>query len=111
MSGLWPASSNVYPGSNVWRRFILSNPETYPNPEVFDPERFLGENQHLDPGEACFGWGRRSCPGARLAYSTIFICVAMTLATLDVLRYIEDGVESVPKYDVEEGFLRYVLKS
>ena len=86
--------------------FTLSNPETYPDPDVFDPERFLGENQQLDPIEVCFGWGRRSCPGGPLADSTIFICVAMALVTLDVSRCVENGVEWVPKYDAEEGMIR-----
>ena len=95
--------------SHVWCRFILSDPETYPDPEVFNPERFLGEDQQLDPREACFGWGRRSCPGAHLAELSIFICVAMALATLDVSRYIENGVEWVPKYDVKEGIVRWVF--
>ena len=65
----------------------MSDPETYPDQEVFNLERFLGEDQQLNPHEACFGWGRRSCPGAHLAELSIFICVAMALATLDVSRY------------------------
>ncbi|KAG6375607.1 cytochrome P450 [Boletus reticuloceps] len=89
---------------NIW--FILNDPQTYPDPDVFNPERFLGENQQLDPREACFGWGRRSCPGAHLAELSIFICVATALATLDVSRYVENGVESVPRYDVKEGYVR-----
>ena len=87
-------------------RFILSNPETYPDPDVFNPERFLGEEQQPNPREACFGWGKRSCPGAHLAESTIFICVTMALATLDVSRCVENGVELVPRYDVTEGTIR-----
>jgi len=92
--------------ANIW--FALSNPETYPYPDVFDPERFLGENPQLDPVEVCFGWGRRSCPGGLLAESTIFISVAMALVTLDVSRCVENGVEWVPKYDAEEGMIRHV---
>ncbi|KAG6375633.1 cytochrome P450 [Boletus reticuloceps] len=99
---LIPKGSIILP--NMW--FILSDPETYPDPERFDPERFLGEHQQPDPREACFGWGRRACPGERLAESMIFIYVAMALATLEVSRYIENGVEYVPRYEFEEGFLR-----
>ena len=105
-SGLWPVDGGVYPGSNVWCRFILSNPETYPDPDVFDPERFLGQDQQPDPSEACFGWGRRKCPGALLAESMIFIFVAMALATLDVSRCVENGIECVPRHDFEEGIIR-----
>ena len=85
---------------------MLSDPETYPDPDVFNPERFLGEDQQPDPREVCFGLGKRSCPGMYLADSTIFICVAMALATLDVSRCVENGVEVVPQYDVTEGTIR-----
>ena len=87
-------------------RFILSHPETYPDPDVFKPERFLGNDQQPDPRQACFGWGRRSCLGARLAESTIFIYVAMALATMDVSRCVENGVELVPRYEFEEEMIR-----
>lgn len=46
------------------------------------------------------------CSGARLVESVTFIYVAMALATLDVSRYVENGVESVPKYEFEEGIIR-----
>lgn len=90
----------------MFGRFILSDPKTYSDPDVFDPERFLGENPQPDPREACFGWGRRICPGAQLAEVSIFICVAMALATLDISRCVENGIECAPKYDVEEGSIR-----
>ena len=91
-------------------RFILSDPETYPDPEVFNPERFLGDDQQPDPREACFGWGRRVCSGVRLADSIIFTYVATALATLDVSRCVENGVELVPRYEFEEGVLRQVAE-
>ena len=44
-------------------RAILHNPETYPCPEEFRPERFLLHSQLdpnvRDPELACFGFGRR----------------------------------------------------
>ncbi|KAF9237425.1 cytochrome P450 [Melanogaster broomeanus] len=86
---------------NVWQ--VLSNAETYPEPQVFKPERFLGDNVQPDPRNACFGWGRRICPGLHLANVTIFIAVAMSLATLDISRHVENGIEVVPKYEVIEG--------
>ncbi|KAH9887973.1 cytochrome P450 [Cubamyces lactineus] len=46
---------------NVWG--ILHNPEQYPNPEAFDPGRFLKDGRSyegvLDPMTVMFGFGRR----------------------------------------------------
>ena len=45
-------------------RAILHDPNTYPNPELFDPSRFVSDSGELvtstpDPYDACFGYGRR----------------------------------------------------
>lgn len=38
----------------------------YPNPSTFDPNRFLGEDQQMDPNNFVFGFGRRICPGMNI---------------------------------------------
>jgi cytochrome P450 len=88
---------------NIWQ--IMYDAETYPEPKVFRPERFLGDKVQPDPRNVCFGWGRRFCPGTHLADASIFIAVAMSLATLDISRHVEDGVEVVPKYEVVGGLV------
>lgn len=93
---------------NAWCRFMLSDPVTYPDPDVFNPERFLGEVRQPDPRKMCFGWGRRVCSGQRLVESIIFIYIATALATLDISRCVENGVECVPKYEFKEGMIRRV---
>ena len=43
-------------------RFMLNDPEVYPNPSEFNPERFLandGKKSQTDPRTICFGFGRR----------------------------------------------------
>jgi cytochrome P450 len=47
----------------VISRFMCHDPRTYKNPEVFNPERFLGEHPEPDPHTLVFGFGRRVCPG------------------------------------------------
>ncbi|KIJ18483.1 hypothetical protein PAXINDRAFT_128630 [Paxillus involutus ATCC 200175] len=89
--------------ANIWH--MLHDKETYPDPEVFNPERFLGDNVQPDPRNVCFGWGRRVCPGHHLADASIFISVAMSLATLDISRHVEDGIEVVPKHEVINGIV------
>ena len=47
----------------VLRRAILHDPEQYPEPEEFKPERFLKDGELdpsvQDPNSAAFGYGRR----------------------------------------------------
>ncbi|KAJ7708621.1 cytochrome P450 [Mycena metata] len=60
-----PAGSTMV--ANVWA--ILHDPELYPDPFVFDPERFIRPRhsyllQQPDPSAYIWGFGRRKCPGA-----------------------------------------------
>ncbi|ETS86480.1 hypothetical protein PFICI_00308 [Pestalotiopsis fici W106-1] len=78
---------------NSWA--INMNPEYYPRPHVFEPERFIergeknatefrGQASHPSKsGHSSFGWGRRICPGADLAYNSLFIALAKLLWTFD----------------------------
>ncbi|KXN87126.1 O-methylsterigmatocystin oxidoreductase, partial [Leucoagaricus sp. SymC.cos] len=80
-----PKGSVVIP--NVWA--ILQDPETYPNPTHFDPERFLTpsgalNNEIMNPADAIFGFGRRACPGAHMAQSTLYIVAASILHTMSI---------------------------
>ncbi|KAI0347293.1 cytochrome P450 [Trametopsis cervina] len=87
-----PKGTIVIP--NIWK--MLHDPTTYTDPFTFEPARFLpsssgsnknnaqGEPGIMDPRDVCFGFGRRICPGLHLADASLFITIAMTLATLDV---------------------------
>ncbi|KAM5540993.1 hypothetical protein V8D89_005304 [Ganoderma adspersum] len=67
---------------NTWS--ILHDDKVYPNPDTFDPDRFLKNStlnpDVLDPEDVGFGFGRRVCPGRYMAYDTVWITIATILA-------------------------------
>ncbi|KAJ2917369.1 hypothetical protein MD484_g3052, partial [Candolleomyces efflorescens] len=71
---------------NIWH--ILHDPETYPEPDKFNPDRFIKDgkiNQEAtDPALAAFGFGRRICPGRFIALDTLYVLISSTLAMFDV---------------------------
>ncbi|KAK7064159.1 cytochrome p450 [Favolaschia claudopus] len=83
-----PKGTTVLP--NVWA--ILHDPEMYPDPLAFDPERFSPENrknglnQLPDPA---FGFGRRICPGKYLALDTLWIVVATVLTVYEISKEVD----------------------
>jgi len=89
----------LQPGTKVsmsmWQ--LHRNPKTYPSPEKFNPDRWLGpETQSLDKYLVAFGKGPRICLGMPLAYSELYI----TLGTL-FRRYGMLGLSEMRKEDWE----------
>lgn len=88
-----PKGTVVY--GNAWA--ILQDPVQYPDPHIFKPERFLTTHGNLnpdmpDPDIACFGFGRRICPGRSLARNSFFIMAASVLHSYDITPALdEDG--------------------
>ncbi|KAJ7169958.1 cytochrome P450 [Mycena filopes] len=84
-----PKGTTVLP--NVWA--ILHDPEMYPDPLFFNPQRFAPENranglnQIPDPA---FGFGRRLCPGKFLAFDTLWIVVATILTVYNISKEIDE---------------------
>ena len=82
---------------NTWA--INMNEEYYPNPQLFNPARFLsnkddhryvqelkGEKEHPSKsGHSSFGLGRRICPGAELAANSLFIALAKLIWAFDIV--------------------------
>ncbi|KAJ3562503.1 hypothetical protein NP233_g9530 [Leucocoprinus birnbaumii] len=81
-----PKGSIVVPNSYA----MLQDEQTFPEPEKFMPERFIASDGGLrddiiDPEFfVTFGFGRRICPGASIARSTIYITIASLLHLFNV---------------------------
>ncbi|KAI6105130.1 cytochrome P450 [Pisolithus croceorrhizus] len=91
---------------NHWA--ISRDPNVYPNPDKFDPQRWLGSDGRIreDLRFPSFGFGRRICPGQHIANRSIFINAALLLwsfritqdpkAPIDDKGFV-DGVIAHPK--------------
>jgi len=80
-----PRGSLIMP--NSWQ--CLHDPVRYPDPDRFDPGRFMpasdgahndGPRPQEDPREFAFGYGRRICPGRVFAESTLWITITTLLS-------------------------------
>lgn len=90
---------------------MLHDPEVYPDPLAFVPERHIAtpdQPAQRDPRTACFGYGRRICPGLSLAEASIFCAITMSLATFDITKTLVNGVEITPVHENTSGLIRYV---
>ena len=83
------------------RRFraILHDPEMYPDPEEFKPERFLNEDGTVrdDPAlSLAFGIGKRICPGRHFVDAEIFIVASTILSVFNVTKAKDENGDEIP---------------
>jgi cytochrome P450 len=76
--------------ANSW--WFTHNPNVYPDPMTFRPERFLETSTHKpepDPRNYIFGYGRRICPGRYVADNALFITIAQTLTVFEIDKFVD----------------------
>lgn len=90
---------------------MLHDETRYPNPDLFDPSRFLTPDGELnesapDPVEACFGFGRRICPGRYFVMDSIWINIAYILTTFDIEKPMDTAGKPIePSGEYSPGLL------
>ncbi|KAF8553243.1 cytochrome P450 [Imleria badia] len=84
---------------NHWA--ISRDPVAFPDPEKFDPRRWLDQNGQLRNDVECypFGFGRRVCPGMHLANRSIFIALALLLWSFRIVERPEAPIDTTPDRD------------
>ncbi|SJL09800.1 related to cytochrome P450 CYP2 subfamily [Armillaria ostoyae] len=100
-----PAGTTII--GNTWA--ILHDEKDYPDPLVFDPDRFMPEDGKEPQPEpiAAFGFGRRICPGRYLALNTAWIAIASMASTLTFTKAVDsEGRVVEPSTTFTDGFLR-----
>ncbi|CAK5277831.1 unnamed protein product [Mycena citricolor] len=84
---------------------LLRDPTTFPDPDIFLPERFLDDSVARDmigSIEIAYGFGRRICPGRYVAMATLWSTFSGVLATFDIAKAVDqhgDPIEPTYAYD------------
>ncbi|KAF4581329.1 hypothetical protein EYR40_002917 [Pleurotus pulmonarius] len=94
-----PKGSIVF--ANIWG--MSHDPCVYPNPEAFQPERFLNPDGTLNDNDKplAFGFGRRVCVGNAFAREIIWIAIA---AMLSVFQFDKAKTPEGEDIEVDGGF-------
>ncbi|KAF8880396.1 cytochrome P450 [Infundibulicybe gibba] len=79
-----PKGSLVF--ANIWA--MTQNADTYKNPDVFHPERYLDDQGRLNDDDTvlAFGFGRRVCVGRHFARATVWLIIASVLAAMNITK-------------------------
>ncbi|PAV15608.1 cytochrome P450 [Pyrrhoderma noxium] len=101
-----PAGTTIF--ANIWA--VLRDPQLYPDPDKFIPERWLPSSSKESPmnsNKIGFGFGRRLCPGRHFAENSVFIGVSSILSMFNIEKALgEDGKPITPEVDYVSDFVR-----
>ncbi|GES60363.1 cytochrome P450 [Aspergillus terreus] len=76
---------------SMTHRSIHDNPNLFPDPEAFKPERWLGDQgKALDRWQVAFSKGSRQCVGSSLAYQELVLTLSHLFSRFDFELYDTD---------------------
>ncbi|KAJ2917334.1 hypothetical protein MD484_g3040, partial [Candolleomyces efflorescens] len=92
---------------------ILHDPELYPDPFRFNPDRFIKDGkinkEVANPYAAAFGFGRRICPGRHMSLDSLYAMITATLAVFDISSPVDkDGSAKALNPIYSDGLLWFV---
>ena len=88
------------------------NSEIYEHPETFNQDRYKPKDNggNGEPPFSSFGFGARICPGRFMAENSLWIAIAVILATCKISKVRdEDGNENTHKLEFHAGTIRCVV--
>ncbi|KIJ28115.1 hypothetical protein M422DRAFT_784640 [Sphaerobolus stellatus SS14] len=96
-------------GVHIHTRHMLHDPEVYPDPMDFKPERYNNDDAEMQKViNLAFGFGRRACPGIHFAFGTVYSIVLTTLATCDILPALNaNGDKIIPSVKYSSGNISF----
>ncbi|TFK24129.1 cytochrome P450 [Coprinopsis marcescibilis] len=98
---------------NAWA--MLHDERVYPEPSKFNPDRFMKDGK-LDcesqpkPDIACWGFGRRICPGRFMGYSAIWLAIACIISVFDVDKAKDENGDSIEPHEEYVSGLAIIAK-
>ncbi|KAL2821350.1 cytochrome P450 [Aspergillus cavernicola] len=107
-----PANTRV----NAQAYSLHRNPEVFPNPETWQPKRWLKEsNSAFDLEERkrwfwAFGSGGRMCVGSNLALQEMKLAIAAIYTNFRTSIVNDDGIEAIDAYTVKPKGEKLILK-
>lgn len=67
---------------------ILHDDSVFPDPDIFNPERYLDPSTKSP--DVMFGFGGRMCPGRHLARATIWITIVSILSAFEITNVVDE---------------------
>lgn len=80
--------------------FMHDDPEKFPNPRLFDPERWMRpESKNLERYLVNFSKGTRACLGQNLARAEIYLALAVVFGRFDLKLYETSRIDADVAHD------------